>query len=380
MTVALGWKEHFIKRGDGRGGWQVRPAEYQILQYPDGLWTPPFGLALMDNGELILMGMHQAPDKTERTVYTFSADLGETWSDFQTISDAEASRPMMLANLGGGRLTFVSGQRYFSDDYGRTWTERVPHNIAHGMEGNPYVEIGPDGKARRMAIIGTTAESLKGWPLSAGEDHFCWSDDGGRTYRDDVVPPEWYWDDVHDGKTYRRGCSEGSVTRAANGWLVAALRTDMPARYFAPHIETPGEKEGVYYDDSLEGTAVSISKDDGRTWSPLNILFGAGRHHAHLLTTESGDIIMTLTVRADVRGERLASYRRGCDALISADNGLTWGLDRRIVLDEYEYYNDKKWFNGECGHLYSLLLPDGRIITAHANYLTKGISLIRWTP
>lgn len=379
MAISLGWKEHFVKQGDGHGGWEVRPAEYQILQHPDGLWTPPFGLALMDNGELILMGMHQAPDKTERIVYTFSADMGESWSEFHTIPDSEAGRPMMLANLGGGRLTFVSEQRYFSDDYGRSWPQRIQHNIAHGMEGNSHVEMGRDGMACRMAIIGTTAESLKEWPHGAGETHFNWSDDSGRTYRDDVAPPEWYWDDVHDGKTYRRGVSEGSVTRAANGWLIAALRTDMPARYFAPYLETPGEKEGVYYDDSLEGTAVSISEDDGRTWSPLNILFDAGRHHAHLLRTESGEIVMTVTVRADVRDGVLASYRRGCDALVSKDNGLTWNLDQRIVLDEYGYYNSEKWFNGECGHLYSLLLPDGQILTAHANYPMKGMSLIRWS-
>jgi hypothetical protein len=53
--------------------------------------------------------------------------------------------------------------------------------------------------------------------------------------------------------------------------LVAALRTDMPPRYFAgPH------------DDSLEGTAIPISRDDGRCWSELQFLFDVGRHHASL--------------------------------------------------------------------------------------------------
>lgn len=66
--------------------------------------------------------------------------------------------------------------------------------------------------------------------------------------------------------------------------------------------------------------------------------------------------------------------------MISKDNGLTWNLDNRIILDEYEFYDGRKWFNGECGHLYSVLLDDGRVITAHANYLTKGASLIRWSP
>jgi len=80
----------------------------------------------------------------------------------------------------------------------------------------------------------------------------------------------------------------------------------------------------------------------------------------------------------DVRGGELASYRRGCHIVISKDNGLKW--QQQIILDEYEYYDGKRCFNGECGHLYSALLDDGRVITAHANYLTKGASLIRWSP
>jgi hypothetical protein len=35
--------------------------------------------------------------------------------------------------------------------------------------------------------------------------------------------------------------------------------------------------------DHYEGTGVSISKDDGRTWSPVNVLNDAGRLHANLL-------------------------------------------------------------------------------------------------
>ena len=45
-----------------------------------------------------------------------------------------------------------------------------------------------------------------------------------------------------NGKCWLRGVSEGAIVRADNGNLVAALRSDMPPRYFdEPH------------DDSLEG-------------------------------------------------------------------------------------------------------------------------------
>jgi hypothetical protein len=160
---------------------------------------------------------------------------------------------------------------------------------------------------------------------------------------------------------------EGTLVRAKNGWLVAALRTDMPPRYF-----------DVPNNDSLMGLATSVSKDDGKTWSELNVLYDAGRHHPNLLPVPNGDIVMTYIVRADVREGRLASYRRGCEAVVSHDNGLTWDTACTYFLDEYEFFDGQQWFNGESGHLSSTLLADGSILTAYGNYLSRGWGLIRW--
>src|SRR5258708_32607906 len=102
----------------------------------------------------------------------------------------------------------------------------------------------------------------------------------------------------------------------------------MPPRYL-----------GQPNNDSLERPGVSISKDDGATWSPIQFLYDAGRHHAHLLRMPDGHLVMTLIVRADVRDGRLASYRRGCEAVVSHDHGLTWGLGRTYILDEDEFYD-----------------------------------------
>jgi len=136
----------------------------------------------------------------------------------------------------------------------------------------------------------------------------------------------------------------------------------------------------VDFDDSLEGLGISTSSDDGKTWSPINLLFEAGRHHPHLLLLPNGDIVMTYIVRVDVREGRLASYRRGCEALISHDNGQTWDTERRYILDEFEFFDGVKWFNGETGHLGSTALPDGRILTAYGRYQAKATCLIRWRP
>jgi len=217
------------------------------------------------------------------------------------------------------------------------------------------------GRALRIAEAGYDAKDVALWPKGAFTGRIRWSTDNGRTWSGETAPPAW--------KVGARGVSEGSLVRAANGWIAAALRTDMPARY----LDQP-------HDDSLEGLGISLSKDDGRTWSPIEVLFDAGRHHPHLLLLPSGEIAMTYIVRDDVRGGELASYLRGCEALISRDHGQSWDLDRRIALDEFAFFDGVKWFNGETGHLYSTLLDDGSILTCYGKYLAKGAALIRWHP
>ena len=106
--------------------------------------------------------------------------------------------------------------------------------------------------------------------------------DRARTWTDEVSPDEWIFESEHDGKRFERSVCEGTLVRAKNGWLVAALRTDMPPRYF-----------DVPNNDGLMGLATSVSKDDGKTWSPLNVLYDAGRHHPNLLLLPTGDVVMT---------------------------------------------------------------------------------------
>lgn len=386
--VNPGWKSHTLRQGDGRGGWVIRSVDYQMLQDPNRWHTNAFGraylqfrvLAQMDNGELILIGVWNPSGRygewtnQEVTVVAFSKDRGSTWSELRQIAGAH-DRPDMIADLGGGRITFqCADASYFSGDYGRSWpqkisTQRAANGALYSTEGNPLVECDKEGRVLRIAAIGYNFRGEKWHPKRWTSSFIRWSYDGGRTWRDESEPEAWRWTDTHQGETYQRGCSEGSLVRAKNGWLVAALRTDMPARYLMePHT------------DSQEGLGVSVSKDDGNTWSPIERLFEAGRHHQKLLALPNGKIVMSLTVRADVRGGELLSYRRGCEAIVSRDNGLTWDLDRTIILDEYQHFDGNDPFQGACGHVNSLLLNDGYILTGHNNYLTKGISLIRWRP
>ena len=382
-TPELSWKEHTVFQGDGSGGYVSHPAQLRLAPCvgEDQFW--PFGLAKMDNGEIAMVGVaRRLPPKMEQAVVTFSSDEGATWTEPIEI-EGLTGRPMMLAYLGGGELTFSCGwseddhYRCFSSDYGRTWPERMdvqkaPSGNGFGTEGNPLIERDRNGAVTRIAELGHAVPGDRPWNWPTGTlcEYLRWSYDGGRTWKDEVCIDETLqWEVQYEGKTYTRGFSEGALVRAANGDLVAALRTDLPPRY----ITEPN------MDDSLEGTGVAISKDDGNTWEPLQHLFEAGRHHANLLCMPNGDLVMTLIRRVDVRDGTLASYRRGCDALISHDNGETWNLDKMYVLDEFVRMLQDKWVSDGCGHLYSILLDNGDIFSAYANCLTGGV-LIRWRP
>ncbi len=374
----IGWKPHFVRKGNGRAGWTYQPAQYQFLHRPDGRYVMGFGLAQMDNGEVIFAGSwhndsNERADLAEKPVVAFSRDAGATWTDLQVIEGA-AGRPVMLTYLGKGELFFQTDlekkiSQHFSHDYGRKWERRLLQPANNGenfsVEGNAVVDRDAQGKIIRIGAIGYNLPKGTKYPEDPTHAMIRWSMDGGITWTNETSPSVWRWQEQYEGKTYTRSVSEGSLVRARNGWLVAALRTDMPAKFFK------------YKNDNLEGTGISISKDDGKTWSPIQLLYAAGRMHAHLLRLPNGTLVLTHIMRQDIENGRLASYRRGCGAILSRDNGQTWDMGGRYVLDEFEY-SDGKRNTTVCGHLYSTLLDDGSILTCYGNYVSKGAALIRW--
>jgi hypothetical protein len=339
----------------------------------------------MDNGEIALLASwdanydqshgNQLPCKDfegavacEKPMIAFSRDGGQTWSGFQRIKGAEG-RPVMLTYLGKGNLMFQSDRvmpilQYSSQDYGRTWDSSPLQLTSTGQtfmpcDSNTWVDRDAHGIAKRIGEIGYV------YPGEPSVGMLRWSDDGGRTWGKEIVPKEWRWQESYKGGNYTRATSEGSLMRAANGWLVAALRT------------TPPPLLSALQNGGLDGTGVSISKDDGATWSRVRVLFEAGRHHAHLLRLPDGAIVMTYILRQDVQNGRLASYRRGCAAVVSHDNGLTWDLERHYILDEFTYSNGLP-LSTATGHLFSTLLDNGSILTCYGHYPSKGACLIRW--
>ena len=391
-----GWKPHHLKQADGKGGWVVRPAQIQFHHYKEGplaynqikgqgVWA--FGVVQMDNSELVLVASWDpegdqshgnardckdfvSPVACEKPIIAFSPDRGETWSEFRRIPGGEG-RPNMRTYLGHGNLTFKADRvmpimQYFSSDYGRTWTKSELQLTFDGKtfmpcDTNTGVDRDDNGIATRVFEVGYVYPSRP--PIGMVRS----STDGGRTWSKEVAPPQWRWEETYRGKTYIRATNEGSIVRAVNGWLVAALRTTL-----APSLR-PLKNGG------LAGTVVSISKDDGATWSPVKNVFNAGRHHAQLLVMPSGDIVMTVILRQDVESGKLASSRRGCEAVVSRDNGQTWDLAHKYILDDFEFSNGLA-LSTATGHVFSTLLDDGSIITSYGHYPSRGACLIRWRP
>jgi hypothetical protein len=94
-----------------------------------------------------------------------------------------------------------------------------------------------------------------------------------------------------------------------------------------------------------------------------------------------------MIVRTDISDGKQISNRRGCDALVSNDNGKTWNLDRRYELDGFDYQAseadrrpDGSINPVKTGHIGAVALKDGHMISAYGDYVLGAAVLIKWRP
>jgi len=374
----LGWKPHTVQHLDGTDLLVQLDAQFQIVteKWNRSIAVPY--IAYMPEKDRILMLVTCDYDPGGSFVLT-SDDHGATWSDLRAVR-ADSKAPGVgnsLTYMGEGKILFSASLHYwFSSDYGETWEGPVPEPPA--SNGQPWLDWHPyfvdrdsrTGEVKRLVATGCNCSgefnSAKD-PTASYQAYIRSSTDGGRTWGQDVQVPQW------------RAVNEVALLRAENGDLIATCRTDPTREYIGKN-------------DHYCGLGVSISKDDGKTWSQVNRLYGYGRHNSCMMLMPNGDIVMTYVVREGYPYTPDGFPQFGIEAVVSRDHGQSWDLGHRYILHHWVGCHKGPRYWWPCGQSTStVLLPDGDLLTAFGTGYrckadAKGLSvprdvgLIRWQP
>jgi len=353
VAAAVEWKPHAVRQLNGAAPEVRIPAKLQIVteQWNRAVAVPY--LVYMPEKDRLLMLV--SCDYPHQAMVISSDDRGTTWSTPKYLHvDARGKSDTGLCTgltyLGGGKVVAFGGdRRWFSRDYGASWSDLSP--LGPTPDGKPWYIWDPmlvernaqSGAVTRLVETGYTVSSRPGHQ----QGYLRFSTDEGRTWSDGAGVPQW------------NGASEIVILRAANGDWVAACRTDTPPRI----------KDAL---DHYEGLGISISKDRGATWSEVKKLYDWGRHHPSLLLMPNHDIVMTYVVRKGYVDTPDGYPQFGIEAVVSHDNGQTWDLDHSYILHAWagnrKGPNENRpgpqaWWAGSQATS-SVLLPDGAILTA----------------
>lgn len=349
-SVALAqWQPHTVYQQNGVG---VSAKRQIVTESWNSVATVPY-LAYMPEEDRLLMVLNCG--YPHQGMVMSSDDHGLTWNTPTYLhvngqGAADTGMGIGLTYLGNGKaITYANGYRWFSQDYGATWGNPVVvGSTPDGYTWNGWcpmlVKRNPStGEVASLIESGYAVVGTPGNGPGYERAYLRSSSNGGSTWSTGVKVPQW------------DGISEVNIIEAANGNLVAACRTDISTNF-------PGETLDWY-----EGLGVSISNDGGTTWSSVNKLYDYGRHHASMLLMPNNDIVMTYAVRLGYP-ETVDGYPQfGIEAVVSHDNGETWDLDHRYVLDTWTgnrlRTESNFWWSGVF-NTSSVLLPDGSILTA----------------
>jgi hypothetical protein len=379
-SLLAAWEEQSIRQ---LNGWE-KPLTFDCQrQIVTESWNRaaavPYIVYMPEKDRLLMM---VSCDYPHHALVLTSDDRGATWSEPRDVHTDAQGKPDTgmgtgLTYLGGGNVMLLDNNRHwFSGDFGQTWESAPSPPAANGLVWGewdpPLVDRDSTGRATRLM-------SFSGDNRPKGEEHWLaflrFSDDGGRTWHGERKVPELC------------ASSEVGFCRAANGDIVAACRTDAPDRF----------KDKI---DHYEGLGVSVSKDNGKTWSAMNRLYEWGRHHPCLVPMPGGDLVMTYVVRKGYVNTPDDLPQFGIEAVVSKDNGQSWDLDhryllhtwkgnRKVLADEKQQVPQGWWASSQATS--SLLLPDGSILTAFGtgyrvqpgpdgktNGCPRDVGLIRW--
>ena len=369
-------RKHIVEKMQGESSTVTTlPAEIQWISQPwDGENAQmPYMVYMPEKNRVLMLASCRKPT---RAALIESDDLGKTWSPRRWMHVDSAGNPdadaLGLTNLGNGRLVaYPEDLRvlWTSSDEGRTW-EMVPCDVPGGelYTWDPLLVLQEDDDSAARLVegcwrpTGVPRESPVG---KYSQAYLQSSVDAGRTWSEPVKVPQWL------------GTNEVSMIVAANGDWVAACRLDNPA--WSTRRDIP---------DLYSGLGVSVSRDQGRTWSDVNVLHEFGRHHPSMVVLPDGRILMTYAVRLGYPNNAEGFPVVGVEAVVSDDNGQTWDMEHRYVLAKWEsnLRGEDSWY---CSVQSSstVLLPDGTILTAFGagfanqpgtDWCKMDVLLVRW--
>ena len=286
-----------------------------------------------------------------------SDDGGQTWQpNKQPYVDPRHHMPWGEYLRGGaGGWRHVPAEKQKELEAKGFWVRPVREGVvAHG--GNPgWVSTSTDGKQWQKRTIPTPSFAFrqaygppgflvtsKGTVLKAvygkrsvDEEH------GSLVMRSADQGKTWQWVTIAEAHGNQLGFNETALFENDAGEIGAMLRT-------SPE----------------HNTFVSISRDDGKTWSPARDA-GFWGYPCHVLKLPDGTLVCSYGYRKD---------RQGIRCRVSRDGGHTWDPDNEIVL------RADAWGRGmDLGYPRSVLLPDGRIFTVYYINLKDNITHVAGT-
>jgi hypothetical protein len=288
-------------------------------------------------------------DYPHRAMVLSSSDHGTTWSNPTYLhvdgqGSPDAGLTVGLTYLGNGKLMANEGPtRWVSNDYGGTWSRTNNPAASNGKtwyEWDPLLVDKNANTGNVERLMSFCSDNMQ--PDGHFQGYIRTSLDQGATWINEIKVPQMY------------RVNETALVRASNGDIVAACRTDNPDQ-FAGQIDHYG------------GLAVSISKDNGATWSSLNTLYEWGRHHASMVVMPNDDIVMTYVVRKGYPDTAEGFPQFGVEAVVSHDNGASWDMDHRYILDSWvgnRLSSDPNSWWPSSQATSTVLMPDGSLLTA----------------
>jgi len=357
LRTPVAWRTHVVRQlNGGEKPFQLSAKLQIVTENWNRVVAVPYIVYMPEKDRLLML---VSCDYPHHAMVLTSDDHGAAWADPRPVWLDKEGKTVpglgtSLTYLGNGRVMLATDRLWFSSDYGATWAgpdaQTDPLAIQSAPDGkawNLWDPMLPDKNESGLVRLAQTGYVMDNALYSSGGGpgystaYIRFSSDGGRTWPETVVVPQW------------KGVSEVALLRVGNGDMVAACRTDIPAHFKGETL------------DHYEGLAVSISKDSGHTWADLNRLYDWGRHHPSMVLMPNGDIVMTYVVRKGYVDTADGFIQFGIEAIVSRDNGRNWDLDHRYIL--HSWASNRKgpeawWASSQATS--SVLLPDGSILTA----------------